>query len=888
MRLWARTRSAFRSIFRASRLERDLDDELRFALEELTLRYAAAGLRPEVARRAAQRELGALDLIKEDVRAVGLGHHFEISSRDVAHAVRRLWRARGFTLLVVVVLAAGIGAATAIFSVVNALLLSPLPYRDANRLVFVWQDLTSVGYPRAPLSGPELKDLRHRTRRFSGLAGIWANTVALTDAPSPEQLRVGLVTPDFFEVLGADASLGRTFRDEDYRVDGSTTILLSSDLWQRRYGGDRGIVGRQIQVNGRATTVIGVMPESFKLLLPPDSAIPDDQQAWLLLGRNALEGPRQQQFLRVVARMKPGVGLEDAKAEVVAVSRQVGREFAEYGPNGATFYAVPLKAEAMREMGPALVALFAAVSLLLAIGCVNVAGLLVTRAASRHHETTVRLALGASHGRLFRQMLTEGVLLSVLGGGAGVLLAQLMLPALLALRPPALSRMDSTTIDLRVLAFAALVSVAWGILFSLAPLSQTLRANVSRLLQTGGRSNIGGTGYRVRAGLVVTQVAISSVLLVSAGLMGRGFYELNRVDLGFEDTNALTFKLSMAGGKYRGAAAVSTFSRQLRERLGGLPGVEGVGASSHLPYDTVPNWGTPYLPEAVQDEDQAGIADARAVTPGYFEAVGAQLIEGRWFTEADDLDALRVAIVDAKLANRLWPGASAVGKCVKADPGTTGSPRVTVTIVGVVRHLRHRDVTRDLREQMYFPAAQSFRNPMAYVINSATAPEDLVPSVRQVTAELDPTLPIYDVRPLRSYTANALATRRFTMIVALSFALSALLLTAIGVFGVVSYAVGQRRREFGLRVALGARTGQVLRLVLVDGLRLTGLGAGIGSVGALVAAGLMRAQLYCITPYDPLTFAIGIALVVLASVLACWLPAHRAARTSPVESLQSE
>lgn len=888
MRLWARARSAIRSMFRTSRLERDLDDELQFALEELTARHAAAGLRLESARRAAQRELGALDLIKEDVRAVGPGHHLEIASRDAAYAVRRLWRARTFSLLVVLVLGAGIGAASAIFSVVNALLLSPLPYRDSDRLVFVWQDLTSVGYPRAPLSGPELNDLRRRGRLFSGLAGIWANTVALTDSPAAEQLRVGLVTPDFFEVLGADASLGRTFRDEDYRLDGSTTILLSNDLWRRRYGGDAGIIGREIQVNGQATTVIGVMPASFSLLLPPDSAIPDDQQAWLLLGRNALDGPRQQQFLRVVARMKPGVGLEEAKEEVAAISRQVGREFAEYGPNGATFYAVALKAEAMREMQPALLALFAAVCLLLAIGCVNVAGLLVARAASRHHETTVRLALGASHARIFRQMLTEGVLLSLVGGGAGVLLAQLMLPALLALRPPALSRMDATTIDVRVLAFAALVSVAWGILFSLAPVSQTFRANVSRLLQTGGRSTIGGTGYRLRAGLVVAQVATSSVLLVCAGLLGRGFYELNRVHLGFEDTNALTFKVSMAGGKYRDAAAVSTFSRQLRERLGALSGAQAVGATSHLPYDTVPNWGTPYLPEGIQDEDQAGIADARAVSTGYFDAVGAELVEGRWFTEADDLDTLPVAIVDTQLAHRLRPGGSAIGERVKADPGTTGSPRVTVTIVGVVRHLRHRDVTRDLREQMYFPSAQSFRNPMAYVIRTATAPEDLVPSVRRVMAELDPMLPIYDVRPLRSYTASALATRWFTMIVALSFALSALLLTAIGVYGVISYAVGQRRREFGLRVALGARTEQVMRLVLRDGLRLTVLGAGIGCLGALAAAGLMRAQLYSITPYDPLTFALGIALVVLASLVACCVPAYRAARTSPVESLQSE
>jgi putative ABC transport system permease protein len=887
MRTLARLRSAFRSLFRSSQVERDLDDELASAGEELTARFLARGYSPQAAIAAAREELGRTDRLREDVRERGLIHRLETCRGDLAQSWRGLRRTPVFSATVVGILAGGIGAATAIFSVVNALLLEPLPYPNSKELVFVWQDLARAGYPRAPLAGPELQDLRDRSIRFRSFGGIWANTTSLTDGTEPEQLRIGLVTTNFFEVLGTGAALGRTFEEAEDERDGEPGILLSHDLWQRRYGGDPAIVGGRIIAGGRPTTVIGVMPADFRLLLPADSAIPDDQQAWMLLGRHALRGPRQQQFLRVVGRLKPGATLAEGQQEIAAIAQQVGREYTTYGPGGPAFYAVGLQTDATREVRPALLALLAAVTLLLTIACVNVAGLLVTRAAGRARETALRLAIGAGRGRLFRQYLIEGLLLSSAGGAAGLLVARGLLGLILAARPASLSRLDLTTLDVPVFLFAAGVSIVWGILFSLAPFAQVFRTEVRGALQTA-RGGIAPTGARIRSVLVVAQVAISCVLVVTAALLARGFYELQQVQTGFTADGILTFKVSLAGSRHRGPIAAAAFSRQLRERLAALPGVSAAGAVSHLPYDTVPNWGTPYLPEGITDTSQTGLADARAVTPGYFEAIGARLVEGRWFSETDDLEARPVAIIDTLLAAQTWPGESAIGKRVNADPGTTGSARTLVTVVGVVAHLRHRNITRDLGGQMYFPAPQSLRNPMAYVVRVDGDPASLTASIRRVMSALDPALPIYDVRPLTAYTREAMAVRSFTLAVAMVFAGSALLLAAVGIYGVTAFVSGQRRREFGLRFALGAGARQIARLVIGDAARLAIGGAVLGCAGAVVASRLLRTQIYSISHLDPAAYVVGLAVVVLAALAAAALPAYRAARADPLESLRAE
>ena len=887
MRNLARVRAMFRSLLRRKQVERDLDEELRSALQELRERHESRGLPPEAALRAAQLDLGHIDLIKEEVRSRGVAHTLDTSWQDLRQGWRSLVRTPAVAAVIVLIFAGGVGSATAIFSVVNLLLLEPLPYQSADRLLFVWQDLTRAGYPRAPLAGPELEDLRQRGTLFSGFGGIWANTVALTDGTEPELLRSGLVTPDFFEVLGATAMLGRTFRPGDDAPQAPPAILLSHAVWKRRYSADPRLVGTRILVNGRPTTVIGVMPESFALLLPQDAAIPDDQQAWVLLGRNMLKSPRQQQFLRVVGRMKPDVQLAAAQREVAVIGERVGREFPEYGRDGAKFYAVGLQADATREIRPALLGLFAAVCLLLLIAGVNVAGLLITRATARHHDTAIRIAVGAGRARLFRQCLVEGLILSVLGGGVGLLVARGMVTALVSVRPPALARIDATTLEMRVFAFAALLAILWGVLFALAPLTQLFRTTVLGVLRGSGHGTAGPAANRVRSGLVVCQVAISSVLLITSGLLAKGFYELQRASYGFNPEHVVTFKLSLAGSRLRDPAPIAVFSTELRRKLAAIPGVTAVGATSHLPFDTVPNWGSPYLPAHESDETRAGLADARSITPGYFNAVKAELVEGRWFTDADTYDSLPVAIVDTLLASRLWPNDSAIGKQVKAGPATTGRTDVMLTIVGVVRHLRHREVTRDVREQIYFPAPQSLRNPMAYVIRSDIEGSDVIAAARSIVAKLDPTLPIYDVRPLASYAVHARATRGFTMVLALAFAASALILTTIGIYGVTANNAAQRCSEFGVRYALGAQPRQVAGLVFRDAVVLAAVGAAVGCFVASAAAQLIRMQLYNVGPNYLPAYVVGAGTVLIAAVLAAWIPAWRAARLSPLDSLRA-
>ena len=888
MPLRARLAATLRTLFRQSSLDRDLDEELHTYEQFLGDRKIAAGVDPPAARAAARRELGDLSLVKADVGAARVGHVIETTLWDARYTLRSLAKTPGFAAAAIVTLALGIGANSAIFSIVRAMLLSPLPYRDPSRLVFVWSDMSAIGYPRAPLSAPELKDLRDRTTLFDGFGSVWSTTAVLNGDGEPEQLRVGLVSTNFFSLLGADAAVGRTFAAEDESTSAPRTILLTSSLWQRRYGGDRAVVGRAIRVNGQTTTVIGVMPADFRLLMPPDSAVPDDLQAFVLLNPQALvRAPRGQQYLRVVGRMKRGVTLAEARDDVNRVAAAISKEFTEYGANGRVLMTVGLQADGVRQIRPVLLALSGGVGILLLIACVNVASLLVARAAARARETAVRLSFGATRLRLLRQCLVEGLILAVFGTVAGIATGWAALRLLLMLRPDQLSRLDSARVDATVLAVTIATAAGCGILFSLAPLVELRRADPLHALQADGRRAGGSIHYRMRSALVLVQIAMSVVLLVGAALMLRSFAALQRVNPGFRSEGTLTFRMAL-GPRYQAPEAFNAFGRQLEAALASLPGVKGVGALSHVPYDTVPNWGGPYLSRIDQDESTAVMADNRAVTPGLLETIGMELVDGRFFTEDDDQRRDLVVIVDDQLARRSWPGRSAVGQRIASDPFSTGHPRVWATVIGVVRHLRHRTLLEDLNDQLYFSERQVRRNPVAYFVRVAGDPATVSAQVKRTVAALDPELPVSDVRPFDDYVSAARAPQRFSSLLALTFGGVALMLATVGVYGVIAYATARRRYEFGVRLALGARPRHVTGAIVREGARLTALGMAAGVVIAAAASRLLSAQLYGVSPHDPVSYLATAAAIGIAALLASWVPAKRAVAVTPLDALRAE
>jgi predicted permease len=880
-------RGTWSTLTRGRRRDADLDAELRGYVDLLVERRVRAGASPAEARRQVLAEMGGLDAVKERVREVRMGRLIDETLRDVAYTWRGLRKAPGFAAAALATLALGVAATTAIFSVANALLVQPLPFRDPGRLVFVWADQTNEGYPRAPLSGPELQDLDQRSSQFDGFAAIWATTAALTGENDPEQLRIGLVTTDYFSLLGAEAALGRTFQLEDDAVGAPTTILLSAPVWRRRYGSDPQIVGRRIDVNGRPTIVVGVMPDGFRLMMPPDAAVPDDLEAFQPLNRRYPEGPRGQRYLRVVGRMRPGVAVADAQADVARVGREISAAHAFYGAAGRQFETVPLHADATRDVRRPLLALSIGVGILLVIACVNVGSLLVARASARARETAVKAALGASAGRLVRQHLVESLVLGTLGAGIGLVVGRWGLAALQAATPDALSRLRVAAVDVPVAAVCVAVLLLWMLALAAAPASEALRVGVARALQHDGRRVAGGP-RRLRAVLTIAQIALSVVLVIGALLLVRTVQRIQQIAPGFNADGVLSFRVALPGSRYPNQDAFNAFSRQLQETLAAVPGASAAAAVSHAPYDHVPNWGGPYLVTTGADASTAPQADYRAVSPGLMELLGATLVDGRTFTESDDQHGDPVTIVDQRLAERMWPGQSAVGRRLATDPTVTGSPETWTTVVGVVRHIRHRTPTEDVRDQVYFPARQVVRNPSVFLIKTGADPSTLVGPVRDAVRALDPALPIYDVRPLDAYVAEARALRRFTAVLAGLFAVAALSLACVGIFGVVAYSVAERQREFGVRLALGARRSQVLALVMREGAVLAAAGLALGLVGAAAGGWFLRSQLYGVAPWDPVSLSATLPILIAASLAACLIPARRAVQTDPAVALRGD
>ncbi len=827
----------------------------------------------------------------------------EFFLQDIRYGIRMLVRRPGFTAVAVLTLALGIGANTAIFSVVNAVLLRPLPYKNPERLVLVWNRMVNTGFEKASVSGATFTDYQEKTTLFEGFAAM-NNTPSLnlTGDGEPEQIKVGGVTHNFFTLLGVAPALGRVFAPEDgiplapalfqdpNFVPPPNKMVLSHGFWKRRYGSDPGIIGRNIELSGFPSEVIGVMPEDFRLHMPADAGMSTDIDGWLVFRFNLSGGTRDQQFLRVIGRLKPGATIEQAQAEMDSLGEWQRKNFPFHESTGIYNDVFPMHGDVVGHVRVALLALVGAVVFVLLIACTNVANLFLARAAAREKEISIRAALGAGPGRIIRQVLTESFVLAMLGGIGGLVLALWGMDLLLALKPENLPRLGEIKIDGAVLAFTLGTSTVAALLFGLVPAWQASKPDINETLKEGGRSPGGAGRARLRAVLVVSELALSLVLLIGAGLMMRSFVFLQQARPGFNPENILTARIALPFNRYRTADDRNRAFLQLEEKLRSLPGVESVGAVWPLPLGGRYRTGAYATKDALEDF-KGNDVDYRHITPEYFKAMGTKLVAGRFFTEHDNRENAKVAIVDKIMAELISPGKNPVGeKLLVQVPGQNqpGFGEEWVKIVGVVDHIRHVDLSQDGRPTLYFPHRLWAEFQVVFAVRTSNDPLSLAGAFKREVRAMDEELPVSDVRTMRSYVNDALAPTRFTLILIGIFAAVALLLASIGIYGVISYAVSQRTHELGIRMAMGASSNSIFRLVVGQGMLLALLGLAVGLAAAFALTRLLASILFGVSPTDPATF-IGISLL-LTSVagLACYLPARRATRVDPIIALRYE
>ena len=810
--------------------------------------------------------------------------------RDLRHAFARLIRDRGFTAITIVTLALGIGANTAVFSLVKAALLSPLPYGDAERLTVIWgPDRSETTH----LSLQEVFNYPRETQSFIDIAGYQEYDASFTGGQEPELVRAGSATPNLFDVTRTPALLGRTFNAADTAAGTSDVIVIAHGLWQRRFGGDRNVIGQTVQVNGRARTVIGVMPASFKL--PNDFSSLRPTEAWVPEVVNPSNlGAWGSRSYSGLARLKDGVSSQTASAELpVVAERWVNAGYVRRSADGSlgalARRVIPAQEFVTGGLRNALLILFGSVGFVLLIACANVANLQLARADVRRREVAVRAALGADRGQIVRQLLTESVMLAIAGAAAGLAVAWAGLQIVITLRPANLPRLDETALDGGVLGFTALLAIVTGILFGLLPALQLSRPDVTGVLKDGGRSGTAGRSRQLaRRVLVVLQLASSVVLALAAGLLIRSLIELNRIDLGFNPDNVLTAQLQVPATDYPQPADVVRFHRQVTERVAQIPGVRAAGSVRVLPLArTIGDWsikieGRPYVPE----ENPNG--DYQAVTPGYFEAMQLKLMRGRLLTAADREGTQPVVVINEIMATRYWPNEDAIGR--QFHMGTDDKP--WLTIVGIVGNVRHNAVVEQGRAEMYLAHAQlpehigGAPRGMTLVVKTDGNPLAVAGSVRDAVRAIDRNLPVSDIRTMDDVAAAALAQPRFVTFLLALFAGTALTLAAIGIYGTISLLVSERTQEMGIRLALGADRPTILKLVLGQGVVLIAIGLTAGLAGAVILTRTLSGLVYGVGTLDPMTFVAVPALLCAIALLACVIPARRAASVDPITTLR--
>jgi putative ABC transport system permease protein len=804
--------------------------------------------------------------------------------QDLKYGARMLAKGPGFTLVAVVALALGIGANTAIFSVVNAVLLRALPYRDADKLVIVWEK--SQRNDQNVANPANFMDWSEQNSVFTDMAAIADQNAVMVGDGEPEEIPSQLATTNLFSMLGVDALLGRTFTADDGKPNQPRVVVISYGLWQRRFGADPAIIGRKLNINRAEATVIGVMPAGFKWHIRKGSLTAKNAELWAPWVITSEMRTRRGRFMTVAARIKPDVTFEQARSEMIAIGARLEEQYHDFNANWGV-NVVPLRTQFTGELRPALLVLLGAVGFVLLIACANVANLLLARAAARQKEMAVRAAIGADRWRIIRQLLTESVLLAGLGGVAGLLLAWWGTDLLVSLSPRELADLQQVSINVPVLGFTLGVSLLTGIIFGMAPAFEATRFNLHDSLKEGGK-NIGGgaRSHRLRGVFVVAEIALALVLLVGAGLLVRSFWKLQSVDPGFNAKNLLTMRLSLPSRKYDNDRKRIDFFRKAVEDIRALPGVEAAGATNFLPF-AGPHSGTlveiegrPKLPPGEELNTGSCVTDLN-----YFDAMQLPLKSGRLFTEQETTEMRHVVVVNEEFARKNLPGEDPLGKRVTIHMKDENVP---CEIIGVVGNNKHAGLDKGIEPMAFWPHPELAYSFMTLVIRTQTDAASVASAARQVIQKLDSEQPVADVRTMESLLADSVARARFATLLLTVFAGIALVLAAVGIYGVMAYAVTQRTHEIGIRMAMGAQTTDVLKLIVKKGLTLALCGVGIGLGAAFALTQIMSSLLYGVSASDPLTFATISVLLALVALLACYLPARRAAKVDPMIALRYE
>jgi predicted permease len=875
----SKVKRRLRALLHKSEMERELNEELRDHIEQQTEQNIRLGMNPEEARYAARRTFGGMEQAKEQSRDARSVRWLEEFWQDLRYGARMLLKNPGFTLIAVITLALGIGANTAIFSVVNTILLRPLPYKESDRLVWLYGVQPQL--KRANHSPADFLDYQAQNRSFEQMAAFRILSFTLTGDDRPERVDGRIVSANYFSLLGIEPALGRNFTPKDGEAGAGRVVLLSYNFWQRRFNGDPDAIGRALTLNGESATVIGVMPPDFKeydsnLWLNPRQIVPDFATG----SREDLLTVRTNNYLRVIGRLKPGATLSQAQADLDAITARLQQQYPNTNAH-RNVQIVPLLERVVGDLQPTLLILFGAVGLVLLIACANVANLMLVRATARQKEIAIRAALGAGRRRILRQLLTESILLASLSGICGSLLAVWGIDLIVSLSPANTPRLSEIRLDSQVFTFTLAVSLLTGLIFGLIPAMTASKFSITGTLKEGGRgAETGLSRRRARSALVVAEVTIAVIVIIGAGLLLRSFVRLQTVNPGFDPDNLTTLLVWMSEAKYLEPSTSHGFIQELHDRLAILPGVESVAIASDLPI--LGNSRTDFEIEGRPPVGEKMQIGRISVGKGYFRAMRIPLLRGREFTERDRDKAPQVIVINETAAKTLWPGEDPIGKRLRLFRQDWAE------VIGVVGDVKHYGLQEPASMHAYLSNLQFPWPVLRVALRSQLNQADLITSVQREVRAIDPNQPVSNITTMNKILADSMGTRRLAMSLFSLFAVIALLLTAIGLYGVMAYSVSQRTREIGIRMALGAQAGNVLRLIVKQGMTLVLIGVALGLITSFAMTRLMRTMLYEVSAIDPVTYIFVPSLIGVVALLACWIPARRAAKVDPMVVLRHE